>query len=415
MDPRQALEEFIVNNSDLERLEDMVAGFNVFKILGIERSESRHSAFLAWLLDPNENHGLGDYFLRGFLWLVTANPKAHQIGSITPFDVDRWALGDTMVDTERHRIDILLTNNEEKFVCVIENKLFAGEHGDQLTRYRKTVEREYPTLTPLFVLLTVDGESPNGDDDSAYYIPISHAETANLIEKAVVTRSSRIGVDVQSVMRQYVASLRRYVLVDSEVQKLARQIYYKHKDALDLIVDAKPDIRNEVRDLIESVVKDYPDLQPDISKKIFIRYCPIEWDQISDLSKGHGWTETGRMLLFEFRNDKTLSLHLVLGPGPANVRNRVYEIAKDKQTIFNKTPNKLGSKWNSLYRKQILNSSEYDQPNVDVLRDQVKKVVSQFMSEEFEPLVRAINLGFDAENAHLGTGSNGSRVQRLLV
>ena len=62
------LEDFIADNLDLERLEDMLAEFNVFEMLGIEKNEIRHSAFLAWLLDPNGTHGLGDYFLRRFLW-----------------------------------------------------------------------------------------------------------------------------------------------------------------------------------------------------------------------------------------------------------------------------------------------------------------------------------------------------------
>ena len=42
----------------------------VFNILGIERSENRHSAFLAWLLNPTSTHGLKDTPLRKFLSLV---------------------------------------------------------------------------------------------------------------------------------------------------------------------------------------------------------------------------------------------------------------------------------------------------------------------------------------------------------
>ena len=42
----------------------------VFNILGIERSENRHSAFLAWLLNPISSHGLKENPLRKFLSLV---------------------------------------------------------------------------------------------------------------------------------------------------------------------------------------------------------------------------------------------------------------------------------------------------------------------------------------------------------
>ena len=42
----------------------------VFNILGIERSENQHSAFLAWLLNPVSSHGLKENPLRKFLSLV---------------------------------------------------------------------------------------------------------------------------------------------------------------------------------------------------------------------------------------------------------------------------------------------------------------------------------------------------------
>ena len=40
---------------------------NSFEVLGITNAEIRHSNFLAWLLDPNGNHGMGDKFLREFV------------------------------------------------------------------------------------------------------------------------------------------------------------------------------------------------------------------------------------------------------------------------------------------------------------------------------------------------------------
>ena len=42
----------------------------VFNVLGIERSENRHSAFLGWLLNPKSSHGLNDSALKKFLALV---------------------------------------------------------------------------------------------------------------------------------------------------------------------------------------------------------------------------------------------------------------------------------------------------------------------------------------------------------
>lgn len=45
----------------------------VFNILGLERNENRHSAFIAWLLNPAESHQLGENPLKQFLSLVAAH------------------------------------------------------------------------------------------------------------------------------------------------------------------------------------------------------------------------------------------------------------------------------------------------------------------------------------------------------
>ena len=48
-------------------LERKLDEFNLFKVLRIDEFEIRHSNVLAWLLDPSQNHKLGNTFLRGFL------------------------------------------------------------------------------------------------------------------------------------------------------------------------------------------------------------------------------------------------------------------------------------------------------------------------------------------------------------
>jgi hypothetical protein len=58
----KALESFLIANRDLERLEALLDRFNILEALGVVRQELRHSDFLAFLMDPKGNHGLGDAF-----------------------------------------------------------------------------------------------------------------------------------------------------------------------------------------------------------------------------------------------------------------------------------------------------------------------------------------------------------------
>ena len=63
----EALASFLQDISCLDPLKKYTEKVNLFDVLRVSRTEIRHSNFLAWLLDPNANHFLGDKFLRLFL------------------------------------------------------------------------------------------------------------------------------------------------------------------------------------------------------------------------------------------------------------------------------------------------------------------------------------------------------------
>ena len=75
IDNSEALTNFVVNNPDLERLEGLLAEFNIFEAIGAVKQELRHSDFLGYLLDPAGNHNLGDAFLKRLLKRVLAMPS----------------------------------------------------------------------------------------------------------------------------------------------------------------------------------------------------------------------------------------------------------------------------------------------------------------------------------------------------
>lgn len=60
------------NDAEFHELVEKTRRLNIFEVLGITKTEIRHSNFLAWLLDPKEAHGLGDRFLRALDDLTSA-------------------------------------------------------------------------------------------------------------------------------------------------------------------------------------------------------------------------------------------------------------------------------------------------------------------------------------------------------
>jgi len=86
LEDRQALEAFVVENSDLETLEGFLEQFNIFEAVGVVRQELRHSDFLAALpnpcIDRAKHHTLLD--------IVTIAPCAVDCGADSWLEVERF-------------------------------------------------------------------------------------------------------------------------------------------------------------------------------------------------------------------------------------------------------------------------------------------------------------------------------------
>lgn len=55
------------HSRDFARLHQKFHQFNPLKVLRVDQFEIRHSNVLAWLLNPNENHQLGSFFVKRLL------------------------------------------------------------------------------------------------------------------------------------------------------------------------------------------------------------------------------------------------------------------------------------------------------------------------------------------------------------
>jgi len=102
---QRILEDFVVGNTELQQLEILLRKFNLFEALKLVWVEVRHSDFLAYLLDPKQNHGLGDRFLKAFVQSVLQG-EANQ--TVTPIDIDVWNLNTAEVYREWQNIDIFV-------------------------------------------------------------------------------------------------------------------------------------------------------------------------------------------------------------------------------------------------------------------------------------------------------------------
>ena len=379
------LEAFVVENKDLERLETLLAEFNIFEALGAVRQELRHSDYLAFILDPTQNHGLGDAFLKHLLKHVLARVIDPPLNAV---EIDVADMRSAVVRREWRHIDILIHDPANRLVCAMENKIDSGERSGQLHRYRECVVSEFPDHRAVFLFLTPEGDQPSDDA----YISVSYGEIAWLIDAVQQTYASTLGADVRTLMRHYTSMLRRHIVSESEIAKLCRQIYRRHKQALDLIFEYRPDLQWNLAELLKRLIEEAEsiELTLDSFTKSTIRFCPTEWDAIPALRVGRGWTSSGRILLFEIQNTpKRLSLKLIIGPGPDAVRETIFAAALAHPHPFRRGRKRLYPKWTTIYNRTLLTTRDYEDTDPDGLVKKVETEWKKFVSQDL-PAIRKV-------------------------
>jgi hypothetical protein len=386
---RKALEEFVVDNKDLERLELLLAPFNLFEALEAVGVETRHSAFLAFLLDPKQNHGLGDVFLKQLLKKAVTGVSPEQ-SAISPIDLDVWDLTETQVYRERHNIDILLVNEPEKFVVVTENKIWSGEQPGQLERYRKSVEQYYPDYALVCLFLTPEGDKPMEEE---VYVPVDYALICETLGSLVESRGSSLGDDVLTAIRHYTQMLRRYIVKDSEIADLARRIYTRHRKALDIIYEYKPDKQLELSLELKKLIAGNSSLHVEYAGKVYVGFCPKSWTEIPALNTGEGWNKGGRILLFEVKNySDSMGIYLIIGPGDHSVRERIFAASKAKPELFRgkRLKSGLGQKWSTIFVRNFVSKSDHEQSDTEELVEKVRQAWERFVERDLPALKQAI-------------------------
>lgn len=381
---RRLLEAFLVGNSGLLQLEALLSKFNLFDALGIGRHEIRHSHFLAFLLNPRASHGMGELFLKRFLQRALARGSVP--ATVTPIEIDLCSLSTAEVLREWQGIDVLVRDQANRLAVVIENKIDSTEHSDQLQRYMEIAEREFKGWKVLGLYLTPAGDAPS---DEEKYTAIDYTLVCETIEEITNSRILALEHDFRIVLEHYAGMLRRYVVAESEISELCQRIYEKHREALDLIYEHRPDRQQFSSQLLQQWVKERDDLEFDSSSKTYTRFIPKSID-VALLKNGAGWTPTGRMLLFELNTTAyDVTVRLYIGPGPVDLRQRLYEMAVAKKPLFKSSYTKLQPKWNAIYSRKLVGTAWYHKPEEEFSQE-LRKQWEHFLQHDLPPLVAAI-------------------------
>jgi hypothetical protein len=277
----------------------------------------------------------------------------------------------------------LLLDEEHELAVVIENKIYSGEHSDQLGRYQRLVSQNYPGWRLVCLFLTPSGEAPSLES----YLPVDYGIVCEVLDGLVASRASVINPDVKSLLNHYTEMLRRHIVGDSEVARLARQIYHRHKRALDLIYEHRLGALAEIKEVVEGLIEAEPGFEVYSIVKNKTRFALLEWDQ-PGLLTAKGWSKSNRILLFEFwYYPDDLRLYLFIGPGPDEIRQKLFERVDSHPEVFRGSGHR--GDYRAIYILTFLEGEEMH-AEIEDRNGMIRRRWSEFLKEDLPRIDAAL-------------------------
>lgn len=418
-----ALERFVTDNADLERIEDTLREFDAFAFLGVSSSEETHSKILTWLLDPRGNHSTGSYFLTAFL-LATGAVTEDQTRGIDWSNTLVQREWRNVVDGTIGFLDILILNAEAHFACAIENKVFSSEHTEQLTRYRKAMEQRYGGFDRRHLFLSRHGTLPERKEEREFWAPVDYKTVQKLVENTLERGGDPGNETVIAFLRQYVTTLRRRIVPDTEMRRMATKIYLQHREAIDLIYRHKEHYIDYLNQICEETIGNRGNWEligPRDDKKL-LAFVDTSWTEFGTFRRGTSLLPQSVALLwfdFDFRvtGEVTLILTISAGGIEDDVRRQLFDKTQGRDpSIFDPRGSPRGGyseKTIRLYAsKPILSESDIVDGDEASCRDKITEWVSNFTKVEYPKMNEIIADALREVDAELGGRCGGSAAHR---
>ncbi|MFU1477421.1 PD-(D/E)XK nuclease family protein [Roseovarius sp. C7] len=322
----QEISDLIVDCDDFATVANRAQQFCPFEAIGMVRQEIRHSSFLCYLLEPSRPHGLGEIALRALLMALANGQPAEKL------DFHFRDLAQARIWRERFHIDILIEippSEGKGLVVAIELKVDAVERQEQLSDYATRLERHYSDRSwkRVHCFLTPDGRAGETHGESAW-VNISMGALLSRIE-AGIERAGATG-EASQLFKSYLNMMKRHNIVkddsDPQLTKAVRDVWRKHKETLDFLMEHRPDPLAEVwaelgrrqADVAETLSRSAEvEIGPDDSSSRIQRYSFIGLKgECPDLFRGDKtWLGSGAQCVFEITlQQEAVVASLVVGP-----------------------------------------------------------------------------------------------------
>lgn len=391
-DERDAVKALTELSNTLKALEKS-DHINIFDAVGMATQEVKHSAFLAWLLNPKQTHKQGNAFLLAFLKAVyayaptVADENAPSNADILTdgfiADIERLAVADDIeVVTEKtvissdSRIDVFIRSEAAKITVVIENKIFTSTHDNQLLRY----EREVSGLDgeKIFIYLTPDGDIPTDVDGNRQdgWCVFDYGAILDILKSRLKELRGKANARLRYLTEDYISMVDDRILHNNPaIRALCKKIKREHADALEILNSYTDNTEEVCLYICETwLPKNFPDTAGCIRKgKIFYTAS------IADYYARHGQSMRGADGLFRFQisvepGENSIYICMFLSKNPDDA----WTAADIKLRDILQPDKKPGNKYCTLYSAELLGAEEREKPFDERLKSVLNERLSAF-------------------------------------
>lgn len=196
-------------------------GYNIFDIIKVNHLEEKvHTPFLTNLLDPKGTHSQGALFYESFIEILAAS-----LPYIRTFICSDYSYLNVIAEKNTGsfgEIDILLYNTHpiERFAIIVENKIWASDQKEQLSRYYRYAIESLKVAPDRILLIYL---TPYGNPASEISIQLSSAQKLQ-------DSNSLLFISYKHHINQWLNSVLPYV----EANKV-KQVLIQYIDTIKLI------------------------------------------------------------------------------------------------------------------------------------------------------------------------------------
>ena len=372
----------LLSDSQFDELSLKTEKPNLFRILGISDYEIRHSNFLAWLLDPNETHGLGDYILQKFFQDILIDERAKEISIL---DIGNISNNEVEVRREWKNIDVLIITDE--FVVCIENKVWAKESKHQLKKYQRIVEKEFPDHKKCYVFLTPSGYESS---DPETYISYSYAKIVEILDNAMKIREETLSPSIKIYIKDYITLIKQNIMNDDHTNKIAKKLYLSHKELFDFVFENKPDFWDDFNQILSKKVIERGWILGSKNKG-FVRFTTPKLEPLTlKYKKANGWPNK-EAFLFElaFDNGRQLKFLSMVSPSISfhKYDDRIVDILCETEGARERE--KMGKSWKCHFAEKRSWKVEEIMMNWNDESHNYDEKLEKFL-DEMEPIVNKV-------------------------